>query len=216
MKRDGKVVDFEDNKITEAIRKSLIAVRDVKADGAESLSLEVMKILEKRFPKQIPGVEDIQDIVEEVLMKNGYSDVARAYILYRQKRAEIRRVKDLMGVRDELKLSVNAANILKRRYLQKNKDGGLESPSQMFRRVAEHIERLFQVKGETLFYNNPLSTADPGVAIDFGAAQTEGSVSCGPNVAIASVGVLGATGEGVYVLAPDSPTYATSGLSVSS
>jgi ribonucleoside-diphosphate reductase alpha chain len=142
MKRDGKVVDFEDTKITEAIRKSLMAVRDAKADGAESLSLEVIKMLEKRFPKQIPGVEDIQDIVEEVLMKYGYSDVARAYILYRQKRAEIRRVKDLMGVRDELKLSVNAANILKRRYLQKNKDGGLESPSQMFRRVAEQIASI--------------------------------------------------------------------------
>jgi len=79
---------------------------------------------------------------------------------------------------------------------------------------ATDVERLFRIGGETLFYNNPLSTTDPGVAIDFGAAQTEGSVVCGPNVHIASVGVLGATGEGVYVSTPSSPTYATSGLSV--
>jgi hypothetical protein len=81
---------------------------------------------------------------------------------------------------------------------------------------ATDVERLFRIGGETLFYNNPLGTTDPGVAIDFGAAQTEGSVICGPNVHIASVGVLGATGEGVYVSTPDSPTYATSGLSVAS
>lgn len=81
---------------------------------------------------------------------------------------------------------------------------------------ATDIERLFRIGGETLFYNNPLGATDPGVAIDFGAAQTEGSVICGPNVHIASVGVLGATGEGIYVSTPSSPTYATSGLSVAS
>lgn len=81
---------------------------------------------------------------------------------------------------------------------------------------ATDVERLFRIGGETLFYNNPLGATDPGVAIDFGSAQTEGSVVCGPNVHIASVGVLGATGDGVYVSTPSSPTYATSGLSVAS
>jgi hypothetical protein len=81
---------------------------------------------------------------------------------------------------------------------------------------ATDVERLFRIGGETLFYNNPLSTTDPGVAIDFGSAQTQGSVICGPNVHIASVAVLGATGDGVFVSTPSSPTYATSGLSVAS
>jgi ribonucleoside-diphosphate reductase alpha chain len=140
IKRDGRVVPFEPSKITEAIRKAFIAVRGGKGEEAERLSSEVIGVLEERFPDRIPGVEDIQDIVEEVLMKRGYSDVAKAYILYRQRRAEIRRVKSFIGVRDELKLSVNAVNVLERRYLLKDLKGEpIETPAQMFRRVARAI-----------------------------------------------------------------------------
>ncbi|MGC8962078.1 MAG: ribonucleotide reductase N-terminal alpha domain-containing protein, partial [Candidatus Bathyarchaeia archaeon] len=140
IKRDGRIAPFEPSKITEAIRKAFVAVRGGTGEEAEGLSSEVVKILEERFPGRIPGVEDIQDIVEEVLMRRGYSDVAKAYILYRQRRAEIRRVKSFIGVRDELKLSVNAVNVLERRYLLKDLRGEpIETPAQMFRRVARTI-----------------------------------------------------------------------------
>ena len=66
------------------------------------------------------------------------------------------------------------------------------------------------------FFNNPLSAQKPGVAVDFGAGQTEGAVLLDAACSIVDITVMGATGEGVYTLAPSSPTYATSGLSVNS
>lgn len=78
---------------------------------------------------------------------------------------------------------------------------------------ATDVERMFYIDN-TLFFSNPLGSATPAIAVDFGAAQTEGAVVLGPNVTAVDVTVLGATGEGVYTLAPDSPTYATSGIAV--
>ena len=95
-----------------------------------------------RFPDKIAGVEDIQDIVEQVLIKVGYSDVAKAYILYRQKRSEIREAKQYLGVADDLKLSVNAIEVLKKRYLRRDERGMVaETPGEMFARVAAHVSR---------------------------------------------------------------------------
>jgi len=139
-KRDGRVVDFEPDKIANAIRKAFIAVKGGDEGVASRLTERVVQLLSERFKEQIPGVEDVQDIVEEVLIDEGYADVAKAYILYREGRAEIRRVKSFMGVHDELKLSVNAVSVLERRYLLKDEEGRVvETPAQMFRRVAKAI-----------------------------------------------------------------------------
>ena len=93
-KRDGRIVDFDQNKITEAIFKAIRAVGEKDRSKAENLSNQVVKILEKEYgPHKIPNVEDIQDIVEKVLIENGESKIAKAYILYRQKKAEIREEK---------------------------------------------------------------------------------------------------------------------------
>ena len=116
-KRDRSTVEFDQNKITIAIGKAIAAVRAKNGRVAQELSREVVDILEKRFGGKIPGVEDVQNIVEEVLIIHGYADVAKAYILYRQKRAEIREAKRFLGVADDLKLGVNAVQVLKRRYL---------------------------------------------------------------------------------------------------
>jgi len=142
-KRDGSIVEFDQNKITIAIGKAIAAVDAKNGQIAAKLSGEVVDILEKRFAGKIPGVEDVQNIVEEVLMRYGYADVAKAYILYRQKRAEIREAKRFLGVTDDLKLGVNAVQVLKRRYLLKDEEGRVvETPSQMFRRVAKAIAEV--------------------------------------------------------------------------
>jgi len=99
----------------------------------------VVEIIEERVP-DIPGVENVQDIVEEVLIKKGYAGVAKAYILYREKRSQIRKAKEFFGVRDDLKLSINAVHVLERRYLQKDEAGNVtESPLELFRRVAKAV-----------------------------------------------------------------------------
>lgn len=139
-KRDGRIVDFEPNKIVNAIRKAFIAVRGEDEGMSQKLSDKVIQVLSGNFKEQIPGVEDVQDIVEKVLIDEEHTDVAKAYIIYREKRAEIRRVKSFLGVKDELKLSVNSVNVLERRYLLKGEDGKVtETPAQMFRRVAKAI-----------------------------------------------------------------------------
>ncbi|WP_287154906.1 vitamin B12-dependent ribonucleotide reductase [Candidatus Solincola tengchongensis] len=146
-KRDGSVVPFEKVKIAAAVRKALEAVGEGDPSRAESLADEVAVKLEERYVGDIPTVEEVQDLVEETLIERGLPRTAKAYILYREKRAEIRRTKDFLGVRDELKLTINAVNVLKKRYLLKDERGQVaETPDQMFRRVARAVaeaERLY-------------------------------------------------------------------------
>lgn len=139
-KRDGRIVKFDADKITNAIHKAFIAVNRENGEKAKRLSDQVVANLEERFKGKIPHVEDVQDIVEEILIRNGYADVAKAYILYRRKRTEIREAKKFFGVADDLKLTVNAISVLEKRYLQKNEEGKvIETPRQMFERVAKTI-----------------------------------------------------------------------------
>ena len=130
MKRDGTIVDFDAKKITLAIYKAMKASGIENLREAERLTNIVIKRLEE-MKKEIPKVEEIQDVVEEVLMLEGYTSVAKAYILYREKRKIIRELKKAYGVKDDLKLSLNAIKVLESRYLLKNEKGEvIETPGQ--------------------------------------------------------------------------------------
>ncbi len=138
-KRDGRIVEFDRTKIANAVFKAFVATKSKDGRRAQDIAAEVAELIEKRITG-IPGVEDVQDIVEEVLIKKGYSDIAKAYILYREKRAQIRKAKEFLGVTDELKLPVNAVRVLKRRYLLKDDSGNVkETPLQLFRRIAKAV-----------------------------------------------------------------------------
>ncbi len=93
VKRDGSIVPFERKRIENAIYAAARAVGNGEGrQWAETLSWAVTGLLEERFggDGRVPHVEEIQDIVEEVLIKSGNPRVAKAYILYRQQRAELR------------------------------------------------------------------------------------------------------------------------------
>jgi ribonucleoside-diphosphate reductase alpha chain len=138
-KRDGRIVEFDKSKIANAVFKAFIATKSKDGKRAEEIAAQVVKLIEERIPG-IPGVEDVQDAVEEVLIKNGYATVAKAYILYREKRAQIRKAKGFFGVRDELKLTVNAVRVLERRYLLKDEHGNvIETPAELMRRIAKAV-----------------------------------------------------------------------------
>jgi uridine kinase len=93
-KRSGAIVDFTPDRITNAIYRAAVAVGGRDKETAESLSSQVVKILEQRCPENcIPNIEDIQDIVEKVLIENGHAKVAKAYILYRDEQNRNRREK---------------------------------------------------------------------------------------------------------------------------
>ena len=90
-KRDGSIVEFDQSKITDAIFKAITATN--QGDGVKSkrISNRVIQILNRRFKKEeIPSVEQIQDIVEEVLILEGLVETAKAYILYREQKRRIR------------------------------------------------------------------------------------------------------------------------------
>ncbi|MBI2841764.1 MAG: vitamin B12-dependent ribonucleotide reductase [Armatimonadetes bacterium] len=140
IKRDGRIEEFQPQKIVAAIRKALVATGQADGKVADDLAANVVRIVQSRFDGAAPRVEDVQDIVEEVLMEAGYPETAKAYILYREQRAEVRSVKKFIGVEDDLKLGVNAISVLKRRYLVKDEQGNVvETPSQLFRRVARAV-----------------------------------------------------------------------------
>ena len=146
IKRDGRIVKFEKEKITSAILKALKATKTGDEKLARKLTERVVKSLEEKFKDKPPHVEEIQDVVEEVLMKEHLTKAAKAYILYRQRRADLRESKRLIGVVDDLKLSVNAVKVLERRYLLKDEKGNvIETPKQMFRRVARTIAKVEKI-----------------------------------------------------------------------
>jgi len=94
-KRDGHIVDFDKNRVVNAIFKALTATSEGGQKKAHHLANKVMDVLSKRFVShkgeiKIPTVEDIQDIVEEVLILENLTETARAYILYREQRRRIR------------------------------------------------------------------------------------------------------------------------------
>jgi len=141
-KRDGRLEDFDEHKIENAIRKAFLAVgeEDRSRAVAEKVILRVRREAEEK--KENPSVEHIQDVVEEALIEEGFSKVARAYMLYRRERSRIREEKAMLGVKDDLKLSVNAVKVLRKRYLLRDDDGRiLETPMEMLTRVARHVAR---------------------------------------------------------------------------
>jgi len=139
-KRDGRVVDFEREKVIQAIFKAAKAVGGENMELAKQLSGEVIRNIEQKFHDQNPSVEDVQDEVEKVLIEKGHAKTAKAYILYREERGRIREAKEVLGVRDELKLSVNTIKVLKARYLLKDEEGNVkESTGELFMRIARHV-----------------------------------------------------------------------------
>ncbi|MFW6161956.1 MAG: anaerobic ribonucleoside-triphosphate reductase [Planctomycetota bacterium] len=90
VKRDGREVPFDESKIAEAIFRAAQAVGGEDRQLADELASVVTIFLEREFEGQAPGIEDIQDVVEKVLIETGHAKTAKAYILYREKRARRR------------------------------------------------------------------------------------------------------------------------------
>ena len=144
-KRDGRVVPFNQEKITNAIYKAISATGGRDRALAESLSKRVVEILDEKYgAEMIPAVEDVQDVVERALVENDQARVAKAYIIYRQKRAEVRSEKQKVLEKDVIDevdkaFDLNALRVLKARYLKKDETGKLiETPKQLFTRIAVH------------------------------------------------------------------------------
>jgi anaerobic ribonucleoside-triphosphate reductase len=91
-KRDGRVVPFDSSKITSAIAKAGKATGEFSEREAKKLTLRVLTLAHQMRLGPNPGVEEIQDIVERVLLDSPYYKTAKAYILYREQHAQIRAI----------------------------------------------------------------------------------------------------------------------------
>ena len=111
IKRDGRIVDFDESKITDAIFKAAKAVGGENRETAVELTLEVLRMLKKKYNGNLFTVEDVQDMVEKVLIETGHAKTAKAYILYRAQRTRIREAKsDLMDAVEEILAETSREN----------------------------------------------------------------------------------------------------------
>ena len=99
IKRDGKIVDFKPEKVTDALKKAGAATGEFTAEEAENLTSKVLETATRCISKRIPTVEQLQDVVEKTLLDSKYKRTARAYSDYRHRRSDIRIAKsDLMQI----------------------------------------------------------------------------------------------------------------------
>ena len=121
-KRNGDVVDFNAEKIRIAIEKAMTAVRG-QAHSAEARAIveSVIAQIEGAYPDRIPGVEDVQDLVEVSLMEHRFFDVAKSYIVYRSEHQKIREEKqqEMLEKIDRKELTVVRADRKKERFDKK-------------------------------------------------------------------------------------------------
>lgn len=91
VKRDGRVVKFEQDKITRAVIKAFAETQEGSEKDAQRVSAKVVQLLNKNYKKgNVPEIEEIQDLVERVLMILDFEETAKAYILYREQHRKIR------------------------------------------------------------------------------------------------------------------------------
>src|SRR5574344_2797599 len=95
IKRDGKIVDFNSKRITNAIEKAAKVTKEFDSDTAMSLTKKVVEatknlVAEKNENLKAPTVEEIQDIVEYILLSSDYKKTAKSYVIYRDQQAKLR------------------------------------------------------------------------------------------------------------------------------
>ena len=90
-KRNGTIVTFNQSKISSALERAISAVHGSDFSTIPDMLHDILMLVEWRFPAGIPSVEDVQDAIEEVLVRHRHVTVVKAYILYREEHAKIRK-----------------------------------------------------------------------------------------------------------------------------
>jgi ribonucleoside-triphosphate reductase len=148
-KRDGRQVPFDDAKIAGAISKAFAATyKPGSEDIARRLTEEVCSILEVEGA-DAPEVEHIQDVVEKVLMDNGYVQTAKAYILYRAERSKVREMNTrLMRTFEEITFAEAKDSDVKRENANINADTAMGVMLKYGSESAKQFYNMFVLKPE--------------------------------------------------------------------
>lgn len=137
-KSDGRLEPFQLSKIARSVSKAMAEVLEAPSRAKAAAAADrVAIIIAETFDGRVPTTADVRDAVEETLMQLKMPEVAKAYVLYPTLKRPNGKQKTYFGIADDLKLGMNAIKVLERRYLKKDENGRIiETPSQMFRRVA--------------------------------------------------------------------------------
>ncbi len=149
LKRDGRKVEFCKQKIDNAIKKAFIACNIIKPDSEiQALGCEVVERL-KSEGMTSPGVEDIQDMVEAVLVDHGFVRVAKAYILYRAERTRIRQAGTrLMKIYEDITFKPAEQSDIKRENANVDGDTAMGTMLKYGSEGAKHFYNMFVLNPE--------------------------------------------------------------------
>jgi ribonucleoside-diphosphate reductase alpha chain len=147
-KRSHELESFSRKKILYSIVSAQQNIGQVDKEMAKKVSLIVYRDLKKNYSKEsLISTRDIGDTVERILIEESHYDVAKAYIISREKQRQERRAGRGLGVKDDLGLSYNQLVIIANKYLAKNDASEIvETPSQMFWRVANVLSTAEKYK----------------------------------------------------------------------
>lgn len=167
-KRSGSVTEFDITKISNAIYKAMKVCSIPDEKMAQRLATKVVNRLSQEGYSEtaVPDVENIQDMVEVVLLENKHSEIAKAYILYRQDRRRIRDEKmRILGTKSldpvSRRFQTNCLRVLASRYLfRDSKSRIIETPTDLFKRVAIQVSLGDMLYDPTLFDKDGSHTQD--------------------------------------------------------
>ena len=148
-KRDGRVVSYDEAKIVNAIAQAMKASGHESAAEAERLGDAVDAVVNEKYPDRVPDVEQIQDAVEVALMRAGFEDVAKSYILYRANRTSAREKNShLMHIFDEITTRESRESDLKRDNANVDGDTAMGTMLQYGATAAKEYNEKFLLRPE--------------------------------------------------------------------
>lgn len=149
LKRDGRKVSFNVEKIAKAIYKAAVAVGGHNFDEAEELATKVCEYLEQSCGSNCPTVEQVQDAVEKILIEEGHAATAKAYILYRSERTRQREMSsEIMQTYEQLTFKDAKDSDVKRENANVNADTAMGTMLKYGSEGAKKFYKMFVLKKE--------------------------------------------------------------------
>ena len=150
IKRDGREVDFDPEKITTAILKAFVATGSAKGEkDARELTCQVVEEIQRSESIGVPSVEEVQDTVERVLIENGFVRTAKSYILYRAERNRAREMNTrLMQIYEDITFKASVDSDIKRENANINGDTAMGAMLKYGAEGAKQFNLMFVLKPE--------------------------------------------------------------------
>ncbi|MEA5067746.1 MAG: anaerobic ribonucleoside-triphosphate reductase, partial [Christensenellaceae bacterium] len=150
IKRDGRQMPFDQDKITDAIMKAFSATGNLNAkQTARELTSQVVAVIEDGGSSGLPTVEGVQDAVERVLIENGFVRTAKSYILYRAERSRAREMNTrLMQIYEDITFSAAIDSDIKRENANINGDTAMGAMLKYGAEGAKQFNQMFVLKPE--------------------------------------------------------------------